>query len=301
MHTWLQGVLPALITPMHKNGQIDATAWRRLLIAFDGYKECHAMVLLGSTGEGAMLSFNERNTLLDISKAMPEKRRIIAITAASTAEACRQAEQAAKYSANGLMLSMPYYVRPTEEGIYRHITQVARTVTLPILLYDVPQRVGVGLSDELIIQCSHISNIVGIKDASAHAQERMQRISKQLPSDWVYLAGDDSSFHSMCSHGARGVVSVAANVLYLPMALCFNAIQQGQSDRAQEIINTLTPLISELSQQPNPSAIKYLTSKVYHCDAYVRPPLLPVSASTQKRLMQLYQTIDPIDAKSLRT
>src|SRR5262249_35770302 len=208
----ITGSLVAIVSPMHEDGKVDLDAFRRL-IDWHVAEGTHAIVAVGTTGESPTVDFDEHNELIRVAVEATRKRvPVIAGTGGnSTAEAIELTLYAKKVGADATLQVVPYYNKPSQEGLYRHFKTIAETIDLPVILYNVPSRTVADLSNETTLRLSAVPGIVGIKDATgdlARAADLLRRVPKQFA---VYSGNDDSALALMLI-GGQGVISVTANV-----------------------------------------------------------------------------------------
>ena len=252
----IRGSICALLTPFAAEGPLDLPAFGRLLDQqLAGGTQ--ALVVAGSTGEAHLLEHDEYERLLAFAvERVAGRVPVIAGTGeAATAKTVRLTRRAAALGADAALVVTPYYVRPTQEGLERHFQAVADEGGLPVLLYNVPGRSACDLAIDTIARLRMHPRIVGIKEARGDA-ERIGQIAELAAPDFVYLSGDDASAAQAMLVGARGVISVAANLVPgLFRQLCDAAVG-GDRDGVQRIQQRLAPLLVALECAPNPIAVK---------------------------------------------
>jgi 4-hydroxy-tetrahydrodipicolinate synthase len=238
----IKGSLVAIISPMHEDGGIDLDAYRRL-IEWHIAEGTHGIVAVGTTGESPTVDVDEHNELIRVAVETVRKRvPVIAGTGGnSTAEAIELTQHAKKVGADATLQVVPYYNKPSQEGMYRHFKTVAETVDLPVILYNVPGRTVADLATDTTLRLATVPGIVGIKDATgdlARGTDLLRRAPKQFA---VYSGNDDSALALMLV-GGHGVISVTANVAPRLMSELTRAALEGNIARAREINNQLLPL-----------------------------------------------------------
>jgi len=273
----LRGSLVALITPMQANGDID---WDALtaLINWHIDQGTHGIVPVGTTGESATLTADEHvrvvsHTVDTVAGRIP----VVAGTGAnSTREAVfftREAEQA---GADACLTVVPYYNRPTQEGLYRHFSAIADAVDMPVLLYNVPPRTACDLLPDTVARLAQIPNVVGIKEASRDP-ERVTAIRDAVDGDFIILSGEDAHNLRMMELGAVGAVSVTANVLPGKMSAFCDAFLKGDHDRAAAIDAELQPIHAVLFIESSPQPTKWALHLMGRIDRGIRLPLIELS------------------------
>jgi 4-hydroxy-tetrahydrodipicolinate synthase len=280
----LKGIFTALVTPF-KDGALDEGALRRL-IDFQIGSGVDGIVPCGTTGEASTLSYEEHERVIEITVEEASGRvPVIAGTGSnSTEEAIELTEKAKKIGADFCLLTTPYYNRPTQEGLYRHFKKIAETVDIPLILYNIPSRTGVNLLPETVARLSEIPNIVGIKEASGSLTQVVE-IERLARDGFEILSGDDALFLPMMSVGARGVISVASNVVPEKMKELFVLFfEQHDVKRAKELNSWLYPLFQALFIETNPIPVKETLYFMGMIERELRLPLCPLSESNRERL-----------------
>lgn len=280
----LQGSLVALITPMQANGEVDFKALTRLL-EFHIDEGSHGIVSVGTTGESATLSIDEhlkviRHTVQVVDKRVP----VIAGTGAnSTKEAIYLTKQAAEAGADAALLVVPYYNKPTQEGLYLHYKAIAEAVAIPQVLYNVPGRTVADMSNQTISRLADIENIVACKDATGDMQ-RGRELIDVCGDKLSILSGDDPTALDFMRLGAQGDISVTANVAPALMSQMCRAALDGDFDKAEKLDKRLSGLHQSLFVESNPIPVKYAVSKMGYTNNTLRLPLVPVSDSYEKQV-----------------
>ena len=250
------GSICALVTPFAADGTLDLAAFGRL-IDYQLAGGTQALVVAGSTGEAHMLEPVEFERLLAFAlERVAGRVPVIAGTGeAGTAKTVAATRRAQTLGADAALVVVPYYVRPTQEGLRRHFLEVADHAGLPVLLYNVPSRTGCDLLPATVAQLREHPAIIGIKEAS-NEHERISALAELVRADFVYLSGDDGSAGSAMLVGAAGTVSVVANLVPQAFrALCDAAIA-GDQTVTQRCHDALQPLLQALSCAPNPIPVK---------------------------------------------
>lgn len=267
-----KGVIPALITPL-RDGNVDAAAFKRLLerqIAAG----VHGVVPMGTTGESATLTLDEHKRVVEqcVEIAAGRIRVIAGAGSPSTDKAIEMARFAKTVGADGALVVTPYYNRPSQAGMQAHFEAVADAVQLPILLYNVPGRTGVDLSNETVAALAGHPNIVGIKDATGDVA-RASWMRANIDGAFDLISGDDSSYLGYAAHGGVGVISVTTNVAPEAMVALYNAVQAGDFATARSWQERLIGLHKALFLDNSPSPAKYALSRLGLCTEEVRLPL----------------------------
>ncbi len=273
----------AIVTPMRADGSIDFAAWERLL----DYHQTHdtdAIIVGGTTGESATITDNElRELVLAAQRFVRGRVRILAgAGVSSTAITVERARWLSELSVDGLLVVTPAYVKPTQEGLYRHYLAVAEASTVPVMLYNVPGRTGVDMQPETVARLAQVPRIVAIKEAVADIA-RIESLRKLAPTLTI-LSGDDATACSAILAGAHGVVSVTANVAPRAMAQMIALARAGDAAGARAIDATLAGLHAELFCEPNPIPVKWALERMGLIDSGIRLPLVPLSPSMRSRV-----------------
>ncbi|HEV2082739.1 MAG TPA: 4-hydroxy-tetrahydrodipicolinate synthase [Brevundimonas sp.] len=267
-----KGVITALITPL-RDGTVDEAAFSALLerqIAAG----VHGVVPMGTTGESATLTLDEHKRVVDlcVEKAAGRIRVIAGAGSPSTDKAIDLVRHAKTTGADGALVVTPYYNRPSQAGLQAHFQTVADAVQLPLLLYNVPGRTGVDLSDDVTISLSQHPNVVGIKDATGD-MGRVSRMRAEIGEGFALISGDDPSFLGYLAHGGHGVISVSSNVAPEGMVALFDAVQRGDLESARLWQDRLIALHKALFLDNSPAPTKYALAKLGLCGEEVRLPL----------------------------
>lgn len=273
------GSIPALVTPMHADGSLDWNAYRALI---DWHVEAgsNAIVVLGSTGEAATVSMEEHSDLIHVAVEHAQGRiPIIAGTGAnSTSEAIELARFAKHAGAIATLSVVPYYNKPTQEGMFRHYETIADAVDLPVILYNVPGRTVADLANETVLRLAKIPNIVGLKDATSDIGRGII-LMRSLPDDFVVYSGDDPSAAALILHGAYGNISVTANVVPTLMSHLCAAARSGDVATVRAISRRIAPLHEAMFVESNPIPVKWALSQMGKLSASYRSPMVPLSPS----------------------
>ncbi|MBU6261317.1 MAG: 4-hydroxy-tetrahydrodipicolinate synthase [Burkholderiales bacterium] len=280
------GSIVALVTPMHEDGSIDYPALRRL-IDWHVAEGTDCIGIVGTTGESPTVTMAENCELIRYAVACAAGRvPVMAGTGAnSTAEAIELARYAKSVGADCHLSVVPYYNRPSQEGIYRHFEAIAAAVELPLVLYNVPGRTVADLLPETTLRLAQLPGIVGIKEATGNIA-RAAALIKQAPPGFSIYSGDDATAVALMLLGGHGNVSVTANVAPRRMhEMCMAAIE-GDLKRARAIHLELLPLHEQLFCEPSPAPAKWAMAQLGLCGSRVRLPIVELSASGQARVGQ---------------
>ncbi len=285
-----KGSITALITPF-KDGKLDAPAFEKL-VEWQIDQGTHGLVPCGTTGESPTLSHDEHKQVIELCIETAAGRvPVIAGTGSnSTAEAIELTRHAKEAGADGALVVTPYYNKPTQEGLYLHYKAINDCADIPIIIYNIPGRSVIDMSVDTMARLFKLSNIVGVKDATAN----MARVSQQraaMGADFIQLSGEDATALGFMAHGGTGCISVTANVA---PALCAEfqlACLAGNFRLALQLQDRLMPLHDALFVESNPGPVKYAASKLGLCNGETRLPLAPIAASSRKRVDDALATV----------
>ena len=285
----LKGSLVAIVTPMREDGALDFDAFRGL-IDWHVREGTDGVVVVGTTGESPTVDFEEHRVVIDAAvKHAAGRIPIIAGTGAnSTREAIELATHAKRAGADMSLTVVPYYNKPTQEGLYRHFRAVAEAVDIPHIVYNVPSRTVADLQNETVLRLAEIPNIVGIKDATADMQ-RGAELLRRKPADFAVYSGDDATALALMLLGGDGVISVTANVAPRIMhAMCAAALA-GNVVEARALNDKLLGLHRHLFCEANPIPVKWAVQQLGRIAGGIRLPLTPLSNEFQKQVREAMQ------------
>ncbi|MBD3858282.1 4-hydroxy-tetrahydrodipicolinate synthase [Bacillus sp. 28A-2] len=270
-------IATAMITPFDKKGNID---FQKLSILIDYLLKngSDSLVVAGTTGESPTLSNEEKVALFQQSVKLANGRcKIIAGTGSNNTNASiKLTKKAEEAGVDAVMLVVPYYNKPSQEGMYAHFKAIAESTSLPVMLYNVPGRTAASLAPETTIKLAQIPNIVAIKEASGDL-DAMTKIIAETPEDFDVYSGDDSLTLPAVAVGAKGVVSVASHIVGLDMQQMLKSYASGQTANAALIHQQLLPIMKQLFSAPNPTPVKTALQLKGLDVGSVRLPLLPLS------------------------
>ncbi len=271
------GSVVALVTPMHMDGAVDYSNLNSL-IELHIKEGTDAIVILGSTGEASTIDLDEKILIIKsvVKQAAGRIPIIVGSNQNGTDQTIEITKRFAALGANGCLLACPSYVKPTQEGLKLHFTKIAEEVDIPIILYNIPGRTCCDLLPETVMELSCLANIVGIKEASCDVT-RVSKIVKNAPSDFVVLSGEDKLTLNMIQEGARGVISVTANIApKLVKELIKNALAEN-FDIAEAIDHKLSTLNEKLFVESNPIPVKWALNRLGIINKGIRLPLTHLS------------------------
>jgi 4-hydroxy-tetrahydrodipicolinate synthase len=277
----IAGSIVALVTPMHEDGSVDYAALRKL-IDWHVAEGTQCIGAVGTTGESPTVTVEEHCEIIRVTVEQAAGR--IAVMAGtggnSTAEAIELSRYAAKVGADCTLSVVPYYNKPSQEGLYRHFKAIAEAVDIPMVLYNVPGRTVADLQTETTLRLAQVPGIVGIKDATADI-ERGTMLIRSAPSGFSIYSGDDGTAVALMLLGGHGNVSVTANVAPRAMQdLCVAALA-GRAHEAAALQRRLLPLHRALFVEPSPSATKWALARLGRCGAGLRLPITPLTPAGQ--------------------
>ena len=280
------GSIVALVTPMHEHGSVDYPALRRL-VDWHIAEGTDCIGVVGTTGESPTVSMEENCEIIRVAVEQAAGRvPIMAGTGANaTSEAIELTRYAKQVGADCHLSVVPYYNKPSQEGIYRHFRAIAEAVDLPMVLYNVPGRTVADMHNDTVLRLAEVPGIVGLKDATGDI-ERAAWLIKQLPREFSLYSGDDATAVALMLLGGRGNVSVTANLApRLMHELCVAALE-GQVRRAAEIHLQLLPLHRELFCESSPTPTKWAMAQLGLCGPAARLPIVPLTPAGQAKVAQ---------------
>ncbi len=274
----ITGSIVAIVTPMNEDGSIDFARFRSL-IDFHIAEGTDGIVVVGTTGESPTVDFDEHKELIRV--AVEHSRGRIPVIAGtggnSTAEAIELTESARKANADACLSVVPYYNKPTQEGLYRHFRTIAEKVNIPQIVYNVPGRTVADLANDTTLRLAGVPNIIGIKDATANI-ERASDLLRRAPRDFAVYSGDDATGIASMLLGGKGIISVTANVAPRLMHAMCTAALAGDVAMARELHFRLPPLHMKLFVEANPIPVKWAVAQMGLIGMGIRLPLTPLSA-----------------------
>ena len=278
-----QGSIVALVTPF-KNGKIDYPTLKKL-IDFHVAKGTDGIVPCGTTGEAATMSHEEHREVLSFVVEYVNRRVPVICGAGSnnTEEAVGLVRHAKKIGGDGVLVVTPYYNKPTQEGLYRHYEYLAKKVDIPLVMYNVPGRTGISITPETVARLSKLPNIVGIKEASGNLDAVSQILSL---CDITVLSGEDSLTHPMMALGAKGAISVTANVVPDLSSQMIHAHLEGRVAQAKELHFKMFALAKVLFIETNPIPVKAALALMGKIREEYRLPLCPMAKENKEKLKE---------------
>ncbi len=270
------GTGTALITPFAKDGSVDEEALRRL-VNFQEENGVNTLIPCGSTGESAMMSYEEHLKVISIVVDEVKKAKVLAGAGSNcTTEAVNLSKNAEDLGADGILSISPYYVKPTQEGIFKHYEAIEAALDIPIIVYNIPGRTGSNINVDTMLRLAELPGIIGVKEASGNMAQ-IQNIIARRPKGFEVLSGDDSITLALMSMGADGVISVTSNCCPGLVSEMVNNAQSDKFEIAKSIHNKLLPLFGALFCESNPIPIKYVMGTMGYGNGCPRLPLTPLS------------------------
>ncbi len=279
-------LITAMVTPFGANGEVDYAQAKKLALALIN-SGSDGVVVSGTTGESPTLTKEEKLRLFsEIKQAVGDRGTVIAGTGSySTDESIKLTREAEQAGADGSLLVVPYYNKPTPEGLVAHFTAIAKSTRLPCILYNVPSRTVTNLASETVIKLSKVDNIIGVKEASANF-EQTAKIIQGAPADFLVYSGNDGDTLPLMAIGAYGVISVASHLVGNQIKAMIEAFLKGDTRQAAAEHRRLLPLVNALFLVSNPIPVKYAVNKA---GFRVGQPRLPLTTPDE-------QTAGKIDA-----
>ncbi|MEM1593361.1 MAG: 4-hydroxy-tetrahydrodipicolinate synthase [Archaeoglobaceae archaeon] len=277
-----KGVIPALITPFREDSSVDYEGLAKNLDYLE--KSVDALVPCGTTGEASTLSYEEH---VEVVRFVAETSKLPVIGGSgsnSTREAIWLTKEVEKAGAEAAMLVTPYYNKPNDAGLLEHYKAVAKEVSIPLIIYNIPSRTGINVSAQLMAKIAEIENVVGVKEASGNLKQISDIIRLVKKKDFTVLSGDDFLTLPILAIGGKGVISVAANVAPKMMRDLYNAFVEGKIAKAIEIHQKLSPLFDALFIDTNPIPVKKAMELLGLAAGKPRLPLVELSPEKTEKL-----------------
>ena len=286
----------ALITPFRKDGSIDESAVRAL-VRRQVDAGIHFVSPCGTTGEAPTLSEREKLRIVEL-VAEEVGGRVPVLAGAGgydTREVIQFARELEKAGANGILSVTPYYNKPSQEGLYQHYKAIADSISLPIVLYNVPGRTGVNMDVSTVVRLAEIPNIVGTKEASANVIQ-MCEIYANAPENFLLLGGDDPLTVAVMAIGGRGIISVASNAAPAEMVQVMEMTEKGDFAGARRLHTWLLPLLQVNFVEANPIPLKAAMAAMGLIEEVYRLPLVSPSAASRQKIMTVLQNLRMLGA-----
>jgi 4-hydroxy-tetrahydrodipicolinate synthase len=287
----IQGAIVAVVTPF-KDGKVDEQGLKNL-VEFHIENGTHGIVPCGTTGESATLDFDEHKRVIELTVQTVDGRiPVIAGTGANnTLEAVELTESARASGADAVLSVVPYYNKPSQEGLYRHFKTIAETVDIPMFLYNVPSRTVANLLPETVARCAKLKNVIGIKEATGSLNQ-ISEVIRLCPDDFIVLSGDDFTSMPTVLVGGKGVISVTSNVAPRAMAEMMEAALAGDLAKAREIHYLLFPLMGAMFCYPSPAPAKKALELMGRIESgEVRLPMTEMDAPSLAKLKEIMREV----------
>ena len=282
-----KGSSVALVTPFEKDGNVNYFSLKNL-IEYQLANGTKALIILGTTGESSTISFEEREKIIKFCVSLVGKKIpiIVGTGSNSTSQAIKLTIQAEKLGASGALIVSPYYNKCNQNGLFEHYKKIAKSVNLPIILYNVPSRTGVNIATETVIKLSKIKNIVGIKEASGNMNQIIEICNKKRD-DFAVYSGDDILTLPLMALGCDGVISVTANAYPEQMSMFCDFMLNGDYLNARRLHKHLSLINKSLFIDVNPICIKFYLNLLGFSVGGTRPPLSKPSTQIQNKLKEV--------------
>ncbi len=283
-----RGLYTALVTPF-KNGKVDEKAFGTF-VEWQIAEGVHGLVPCGTTGESPTLTYEEHNRVVSLCvEAAKGRVRVLAGTGAnSTEEAIMFTRHAKKAGADGALIVSPYYNKPTPEGIVQHYKAITEAVELPVIVYNIPGRSVINISDETLERLAKLPNIVGLKDATGDLA-RVSTLRARLGAEFIQLSGEDMTAVAFNAQGGVGCISVTSNVAPKLCAEVQNKTLAGDYIEALALHDKLVPLHQAMFLETSPGPVKYAISLMNKCTGNLRLPLVEPSDTCKTRIREAVQ------------
>ncbi len=281
-------LITAMVTPFGEKGEVDYEQAKRLALALLN-SGSDGLVVVGTTGESPTLVRAEEVRLFsEVKSAVGERGSVIAGTGSnSTAEAVEATKEAERTGVDACLLVVPYYNKPTQEGLYQHFKTIAESTSLPCILYNVPSRTVTSLSADTVVKLSQIDNIIGVKEASGNL-EQIAKIISGAKEGFLVWSGNDSDTLPILALGGYGVISVASHLVGNQIKEMMSSAIEGKPDKAASIHRHLLPLLNALFVVSNPIPVKYALN---HIGFRVGKPRLPLTEPDEKSAAFIKDTL----------
>jgi 4-hydroxy-tetrahydrodipicolinate synthase len=280
-----RGLYTAIVTPFTVNENVDEQALKKL-IDFNLAGGVDGIVPCGTTGESPTLTHDEHDRVIELTiEHINGRAKVLAGTGSnSTREAVRLSKHARRSGADALLLVTPYYNKPTQEGMYRHFREIAESVSIPSIIYNIKGRTGINLeTDTLVRLMTDCANIVGVKEASGDLNQMKDVIARKTK-EFSVLSGDDNMTLPLIKAGGDGVISVASNVIPAQMARLVKLGLEGKFAEAEALEKELAPLFAVEFVETNPIPIKYMLSLKGMCNEVYRLPICELRPASKEKV-----------------
>jgi len=292
----LKDTFTALLTPFDSNGEIDWDSFKNFL----KFQINNGVGLLpcGTTGESATLSHEEHHKVIEFTVELAKESKkdpfVLAGTGSnSTKEAISLTQYAEKAGADGALVIIPYYNKPTQKGLIEHFKAIAKSTELPIVIYNVPSRTACNILPETTAELAKIPNIVGYKAADGNI-EQIKKVIELTPDDFIVMSGDDNLTYDIMKSGGKGVISVASNIIPDKVMKMTQLINAKKFEEGKKIFNELLDLFKVLFIETNPTPVKFAAEIMGLMKRYVRLPLVPPEPESQEKIKEVLKKLNLI-------
>lgn len=289
------GSLVAIVTPMRPDGAVDFGTWERL-VDWHIASGTSGIVVGGTTGESATLSESELFELTQRA-CVQARKRVQIVTGAGTSSTATTVERVRRFSElpiDGLLIVTPAYNRPTQEGLYQHFAAIARASRVPVIMYNVPTRTAVDMVPATVQRLAQLPGLVAVKEAVPD-QERVRELVANCPKDFTVLSGDDATARRSILTGAKGVISVTANVAPRAMADMVATAMKGDAAEAERLDQPIAALHRDLFLEANPIPTKWALARMGLMEGGIRLPLTELSVRYQPAVLAALSTAGVLD------
>lgn len=293
IYTKFTGLGIALITPFNEDESVDYERLGRL-VEYQLQNNADYLVVLGTTGETPTLSEEEKTEIVDfvVSKVKGRVPIVLGVGGNNTAAIVKRLQTESFVGIDAILSVVPYYNKPSQEGIYQHYSAIAKASKLPIILYNVPGRTGVNMQVETTIRLAReFDNIIAIKEACGN-MDQINDIIKRKPKEFMVLSGDDGIAYPLITMGAQGVISVIGNAFPKEFGRMIRLSLQGEYESAREIHQKFTDLFDLLFVDGNPAGVKCMLSLMGYIDNRLRLPLVPTRMDTYEKIRDVLKSLD---------
>lgn len=280
----LEGSYTALITPFNDKYEIDEVGYRQN-IDFQIENGTNGLLPVGTTGESATMSHDEHKRIMDIAVDQANSKIPVLCGAGSnnTTESLGLCKHAENTGADAVLIVVPYYNKPTQEGMYQHYKKIAESIDIPVVVYNIPSRTGINMTPETLMRLAEIDNIIGVKEASGNINQ-MMKIIKDAPNDFSVMSGDDTLTLPLMALGGRGVISVVSNIIPDKVAKICDLLLKNKIEDARKIHYEMLHLIKMMFIETNPAPIKTAMNLLGRPAGRLRLPLVSPLAQNEEKI-----------------
>ncbi|MGE4232423.1 MAG: 4-hydroxy-tetrahydrodipicolinate synthase [Bacteriovoracia bacterium] len=286
-----KGVSTALVTPFLENGDIDYDSFDRTL-DFQIKSGIHGLVPCGTTGEGPTLSESEKEKIVSlcVKKAQSRIPVIVGTGSNDTKKTIEASKKAQDLGANACLVVAPYYNKPTQDGLLAHFSKVAESISIPMIIYNIPGRSIVSVAPETLGKLSQHSNIIGLKDSSAD-MNYLTKVRREIKKDFVYLCGEDPTYWPFLANGGNGTISVISNAIPRAVISILNSLKNSDMKTGLGLHEALSPISNGIFIETSPAPIKQVLEWMGLCKRYVRLPLVELRRENLEKLKAIWNQL----------